>query len=199
MQKEVKTEKKSLNNQLTSQLLMLLHKFFFVIVLIIFAAILVVGYVFLIQPKYQVAKEKQQSEAKQKNAENEKYRTYLEKLFQYRNEYNQISQADKEKIDAMIAGKYLPETVFADMEKLVFSQGMILNSIDVKTDESGEKKMGGIGEATITLEISGISYEGLKQLLAVIENSMRLMDVKKINFSPMQNSASLEISTYYLK
>lgn len=134
---------------------------------------------------------------RKKTQELAELQAYSEKLRNYRNEYNQISSADKAKIDAMIAGSYLPEDVFSEMEKLVSSRGLILNSIEVNSLLS-DNKNGSLGEAVIKLSISGINYEGLKQLLAIIESSLRLADVKKVNFSPSQNTVNLEISTYFL-
>ena len=108
----------------------------------------------------------------------------------------------------MIAGSYLPEDVFTGMEKLISSRGFILNSISVNSaaadnasaKDSGKQKIAGaLGEVVIKLDISGVSYEGLKQLLAIIENQLRLMYVKKISYSPEGNTASLEISAYFLK
>ena len=106
----------------------------------------------------------------------------------------------------MIAANYMPEDVFTDMEKLIFSRGLLLNSIEVASISSGDNpdnssggSVSGVGEASIKLSISGIDYEGLKKLLAIFESSMRLMDVKKVDFSPKGKTAILQISTYYLK
>ncbi|MCX6796624.1 MAG: hypothetical protein NTW06_03960 [Candidatus Falkowbacteria bacterium] len=200
-------EKKARQNKLLEGLLEIIHKYFLVVVLVIFAAIIVVGYLFLIQPKYTAVSEKIKTEDEQRTKELEDLTVYADRLRQYQSKYNGISAADKEKIDTLIAGKYLPENIFIDMEKLIFSRGLILNSIDVSSQgkpndaeasASGGQNVGGIGEATIKLDITGVNYEGLKQLLAVIESSLRLLDVKKINFSPEGNTAQLEIATYYL-
>jgi hypothetical protein len=48
------------------------------------------------------------------------------------------------------------------------------------------------------LDITGVNYEGLKQLLAIIESNLRLLDVKKVSFSPEGNTAQLEIVSYYI-
>ena len=194
-------EKKASQSKLLEGLLETVHKYFLVVVLVIFAAIIVVSYLFLIQPKYTAVSEKIKTEDEQRTKELEDLTVYADRLRQYQSKYNGISAADKEKIDTLIAGKYLPENIFIDMEKLIFSRGLILNSIDVSSQgkpSDAETSDSGIGEATIKLDITGVNYEGLKQLLAVIESSLRLLDVKKINFSPDGNTAQLEIATYYL-
>lgn len=194
----LKPAKPNVSEQMLRKSMATLHRFFFVVVIIIFVAIVVAGYIFLVQPKYAALVDKQSTEEQSQTGERERLLAYISKLSKYRDEYGQISVADKNKIDTMIAGKYLPETVFTDMEKFIFSQGMILNSIDVQAG-STKAETSGVGEAVIKLDISGVGYDDLKKLLAIAETNLHLMDVKKINFSPGQNSATLEISTYYLK
>lgn len=193
---EIKNKKPSASKFLDI-FLKLLHRYFFILAFIVFFVILAVGYIFLVQPKYKNVTEKQKTEENKKVQELESLSGYLKKMQAYREEYNKISQADKERVDAMIAGKYLPENVFTDMEKLIFSRGMILDSIEVNASTPDKKT--GTGEAVIKLDISGVNYEDFKKLLAVFENSLRLMDVKSLSFSPSQNTALLVISTYYLK
>ncbi len=194
MRPETKKEKQK---NTAAFLLIILHRYFFIIAILVFLAIILSGFIFLIQPKYDSITEKIRVEEEKKTQELAELQAYSEKLRNYRNEYNQISSADKAKIDAMIAGSYLPEDVFSEMEKLVSSRGLILNSIEVNSLLS-DNKNGSLGEAVIKLSISGINYEGLKQLLAIIESSLRLADVKKVNFSPSQNTVNLETSTYFL-
>ena len=49
------------------------------------------------------------------------------------------------------------------------------------------------------MEIIGVNYDGLKKLLATIENNLRLMDVNKIDFDPGARTVTLEVALYYLK
>jgi len=204
MERDTKQNKQK---KIIDQLLVVLHHYFFIVVILIFASIVASGFFFLLQQKYTSMTEKNRIEEEKKTEELASLQSYSERLRNYRNDYSKISSVDKEKIDAMIAGNYLPEDVFADMEKLILSRGLILNSIAVSTlsnsgvdtKKTGENGNSGLGEAVIKLDIAGINYEGLKQLLAIIEGSLKLMDVKKINFSPNQNTAVLEISTYFLK
>jgi hypothetical protein len=198
--------KKSSSSQLLNAVLASAHRFFFIIVIIAFAAITIAGYLFLVQPKYTAIAEETKNKEDKENQQLQDLQSYLARLFQYREQYNKIDAAAKDKIDAMIAGKYSPEDVFTGMEKLIAARGLILNSISVSTAaSSGEDKgdptasnVSGVGRATIKLEITGVNYEGLKQLLTVIESNMQLSDVKKIDFAPDQNKATLEITTYYL-
>ena len=198
--------KKSGSSQLLNAVLTTMHRFFFIIVIFVFAVIVVTGYLFLIQPKYTAIAEETKNKEDKENQQLQDLQSYLTRLFQYREQYNKIDVTAKDKIGAMIAGKYSPEDVFTNMEKLIAARGLILNSISVNTAvNSGEDKgdptasnVGGVGRATIKLDIAGVSYEGLKQLLTVIENNMQLSDVKKIDFVPDQNKTMLEITTYYL-
>lgn len=199
---------KEKKNNITKVLLVLLHRYFFVVAILAFLGIVIGGLAFFVKPKYVAISEKNNAEEAEKVKELSELQTYAERLRSYRNEYNQISAEDKKRVDMMIAGSYLPEDVFTGMEKLISSRGFILNSISVNSaaadnasakDSGKQKTAGALGEVVIKLDISGASYEGLKQLLAIIENQLRLMDVKKISYSPEGNTASLEISAYFLK
>jgi hypothetical protein len=197
--------KKSGSSQFLHAVLMSMHRFFFIIVIIAFAVIIIAGYLFLVQPKYAAIAEETKNKEDKESQQLQDLQSYLTRLFQYREQYNKIDTNAKDKVGAMIAGKYSPEDIFTGMEKLIAARGLILNSIDVSTVAGGEDKgdptasnVSGVGRATIKLSIAGVNYEGLKQLLAVIENNMQLSDVKKIDFTPDQNKATLEITSYYL-
>ncbi len=199
--------KKSGSSQLLNALLAITHRFFFIIAIIIFAVIIIVGYLFLIQPKYTAIAEETKTKEDQKNQQLQDLQSYLSSLIQYREQYNKIDPADKDKIGTMIAGKFSPEDAFANMEELISTRGLILTSISVETasnsgggdsDSAAASNVSGIGRATIKLSIAGVNYEGLKQLLTVLENNLQLSDVQKIDFTPDQNIATLEINTYYL-
>jgi hypothetical protein len=198
-----KNEKKPGSNKLLKGVLELAHKYFLFVALIVFAVIIIIGYIFLIQPKYVAVSDKVKADEEQKTKELDNLTSYSDRLLKYRNEYNGISVDDKERINGLIAGNYVPESVFAEMEKLIFSRGLILNSIDVSSQAKtsgadGGGQGSGVGETTIKLDITGVNYEGLKQLLAIMESNLRLLDVKKVSFSPGDNAAQLEIVSYYI-
>jgi len=195
--------KKDNQKKVEAKLKVILYDYFFVVVLFVFVTIVLSGYIFLITPKYTAITASANTEEEKKMKELEDLKAYLDRLRRYREEYNQISSLDKERIDSMVAGEYLSENAFIDMEKLIASRGLILNSIDVssapESQNSETNKKSNVGEAVIRLNITGVDYGGLKDLLTIIEGSMRLMDVKLINFSPSKSFAELQISTYYLK
>lgn len=200
------TPKSSLQN-ISNVLLAAIHRFFFIVVLIAFFAVIIVGYLFLVQPKFVAIADETKTKEGQENQQLQDLQSYFSRLIQYRDQYNKIDQADKDKIGTMIAGKYLPEDTFTAMEKLVAAHGLILSAISVSTagsDTGGGSSatlatnISGVGQATIQLSIAGVDYAGLKQLLAAIESDLQLSDVQKIDFSPEQNTATLIISTYYL-
>lgn len=201
-------EKKGGQDKILKEVLAIIHRYFFFVVLVVFVIIIACGYIFLIEPKYIAVSEKVKAEEEQKTKELEDLTAYIDRLRQYRNKYNSISAEDKERIDGLISGKYLPESIFAEMEKLIFSRGLILNSINVAASQeklnnadtggtdSGQSS--GVGDIIIKLDIAGVNYEGLKQLLSIMESNLHLLDVKKVDFSPEQNSAQLEVVSYYL-
>lgn len=51
----------------------------------------------------------------------------------------------------------------------------------------------------INMNIIGTDYNGLKELLYLIESNLRLMDIEQISWSPISNSTHLKLVIYYLK
>jgi Tfp pilus assembly protein PilO len=201
---QLKSKEKKNKNQLFAKLLEILNRFFFVIAIAVFFIFIGAGYFYLIEPKFNSLKlETETKEGQEKKVLND-LQEYLNRLESYRKEYNEISKADKAKIDSLVAGNYFPEDIYVNMQKIISSRGITLNSIDVKASDNLDINIDqtttniSLGRIVISLSISGVNYEGLKQLLTIFEENLRLMDVQKVSYSPSQNSASIEINTYYL-
>ena len=54
-----------------------------------------------------------------------------------------------------------------------------------------------IGSVTVVLTVNAIDYPGLKNLLHILENNLRLFDVTGVSFNPSGNSAVINLTTYY--
>jgi len=73
-------------------------------------------------------------------------------------------------------------------------------------DASGQTASGDTSDVPVALapvelavSADNVSYAQMKLLLAAIDNSLRLMDVRSMNFAPSSSSVSLQIRAYYLK
>jgi len=191
---------------LTKLLTSLLAKYFKFIILFLMAAVLLTGYLFILKPKQQAIVQGVDETIKQKQAENEDLNSYFTKLQRYIASYAAIG-ADKKKLaDEMLPSGADPEKLFTSLEALINGQGLILNSIELAPDEKKTKNEAaaetpdtGIGEIKIVMEIVGTDYKSLKDLLSTLENNLNLLEVEKINWTPVSLSAIIEAKTYYVK
>jgi hypothetical protein len=55
----------------------------------------------------------------------------------------------------------------------------------------------GVSRALITLSIENIDYAGLRKVLNVFENSLRVLDISDLEYNPLNRSVKFTIGTYY--
>jgi hypothetical protein len=97
---------------------------------------------------------------------------------------------------------------FGQMEKLISGQGLVMTALAVKAADTAKASIGTKGAKNVTsadigiinleLDVIGIDYVSLKNLLKVLESNSRLFDVAELQFSLGDKSAKLSINTYYL-
>jgi len=213
-------------NQLMKRINDLLLNYFNWVILIIVLTILVVGFLIIIKPKYELVVRDVELVRRDKEGEYLIQQSYLNKLNDLQYIYQSIKSEDKRKIDIILPEKVEVEKFFSRMETMVLKKGLILTSLQIDSEELGSrdnkvasksknkednKKASGddkaeaidlsqeVGKIKITMNIIGTDYDGLKNLLHTIESNLRLMDIENISWSPDGNSTSLELVTYYMK
>lgn len=122
--------------------------------------------------------------------------------------YDKITPEDLERFNGVLPNVYLEETLFGELEEIITQRGFLIESVTIESNpeaaNSNLPAMGGsvealegVGEITVRVSISAINYSGLKQLLTALEVNSRLFDIKEVTFSDNENSAQLELITYY--
>ena len=56
-----------------------------------------------------------------------------------------------------------------------------------------------VGSMTVKLKVSGVNYPALKDILSTLQDSLRLLDISQLNFSPVDQTVEISLTTYYLK
>jgi len=182
------------------------YKFFNLIVVIIAVVILVIGFLYIVRPKYNNIVKGIQLTIEEKENDKVVMERYITRLQSYQESYNSVSSGNKEAINSMIPEEYDKEELFAYMDNLAKHIGLTLNSASISENKKKgsvldleQAKDRAIQEIGMSLGFSGVDYRTLKQVLAAFENSLRLIDVKTVAFSPGDNSLSVELTTYYIK
>lgn len=109
--------------------------------------------------------------------------------------YDSFDQVTKDKIMVMVPESVDNIKLLSEMTRIAYEKGVILDSLSVK-----EK---GGGEYAVNLTILA-TYSQFKEFITYYENSMRLLALQSVAFSPSKNETdeykfSVEFLTYYLK
>ncbi|MFH1745316.1 MAG: hypothetical protein ABH881_04085 [bacterium] len=175
---------------------------------------------FVLWPMYVNVSREAQSSNKYKIEIQESQEKYIKKLFEYEDLYNEISLADKNKINTALRDNNHTEDLFPQIGELISKTGMILTSMSIVASESASRAPevektkefvdaedldvvpdvfpSEIGRIDIGISLEKVNYQGLKKLLAVLENNLMIMDVENLSFNLESEIAQLRIVSYFL-
>jgi hypothetical protein len=120
--------------------------------------------------------------------------------------YSKISPADLQRFNSVLPDPYAREKLFGELEETVGAGGWRLDDISINSQEaSAGSATGTLAEindprlqpVSFSLAISAIDYAGLKSLLKLLENNLRLLDITSVDFSPQNMTVGLKVITYY--
>ncbi len=198
--------------QKNNQLVVFLNEYFNVVLFIAILIIFGVSYVLFIGPKFKITTTiiRENIEAQQRlYVEQEKRLRDLKTIIKI---YDEISPSDLNKFDGILPNNYIKEVLFGELEEIIIQQGFLIQTVIIEADDEAANnraqlpQMGGapvsganVGAVRLVISLGAIDYNGLKQLLRIIETNSRLFDVEQVSFSDATESAQLELVTYYYK
>jgi len=190
---------------------------FNILIFILFLFILIPGYLFLIGPAdgdYQ----KNKNSFNILDGQREQNLNLLASYQKTFSNYQDISAFDKDKINAILPDQVEEASLYVNLESLVQSIGIALDSISIEavelekikkpvsaqSDDSSPEASGAVADpreninyVNIKLELSEVSYPKLKELFSTIENNLRLLDITSYSFDPTGASLTLALKAYY--
>lgn len=215
-------QEKQLLYQQRKRIVYFLINYFNWLILAFVLIILALGYFLFIQPKYkQIARELDIISVSKEGKYIER-QEYLNQLLKLKEVYYNIKKNDTNKIKIFLPDYHGTEDILSQLEFIALRNGLLLKSLQIKKDKeealsqkaTKEKKIttdekvgaispGGleseVGKIEIGMEVVGVDYAALKNLLKTIENNLRLYDISSINYSPAGGSLTITLSTYYLE
>ena len=168
------------------------------LVVVIFAGVIAPFFYYVIQPalqNYLPGGSMNYTSAKQLLDARTGYRDTLRGLEEF------VSGAEKNQQDPL--NLVLPKgadapTLYALFEKLAADQSVGLQAIDISATR--EEEMGSssaIRKVPVALRFVNVPYERLKLLVRALETNMRLTTVESLNYDPVNQTASVNVVTYY--
>ncbi len=107
--------------------------------------------------------------------------------------------------------QFLPDTVdnvrlLVDIDAIAKRKRLTITNIDINTEEATQEQesedQGGIGKVSLTFTFVS-SYDAMKDILAELERSLRVVDVRKVEVAtgadPNTFATTLTIDTYWLR
>ncbi len=214
-------QEKKLVYQQKKKIIYFLINYFNWIILAFILIILVLGYFLFIQPKYTQITQELNVISVGKEEKYVKRQEYLNQLIKFKDAYYSIKESDVDKIKIFLPDYHGTEDILSQLEFIALHNGLLLKSLQIKKDkeevlpqETNEVKriitdeeesissqgLGSeVGEIEVGMEVAGVDYIALKNLLKTIENNLRLYDISSINYSPQGGALIITLSTYYLK
>lgn len=191
-----------------------LNKYFNLILVVLVLVFLLFSYLMFIGPKHRAAelliKENVVNQQLLFNQQQKK----LDILKIISDIYRKVEPADLLKFNSVLPYQYRQEQLFGEFEEIIKKNGWILKTVSLSyPDELAAGQVAptpvseglffgslnpNIGRIEVNLALAGLDYQGVKKLLALVEENLRLFDVTQVNFSG-GSEVSLSLTTYYYR
>lgn len=213
-----KNDSSSRRRHLMNQINRLLNDYFGILIIVVVILILFLSYQWLLRPKYQKIIAEVRTNTTAARQLTPKYQE-LAKYESMATAYAQLDPKILEKYNGLVPKQYIKEDLFAEVLYLLSHNGYEVKSLDVSqegddaatsttnrkagdgnsTSTKGINLPSGVGTMRVTAAVAGVDYPGLKKLLGIIQNNLRLTDVQQLAYDPKGKTAALSMTTYYLK
>ncbi|MFA5000442.1 MAG: hypothetical protein WC545_03730 [Patescibacteria group bacterium] len=189
-----------------------LNEYFNAILAVILILFLAAAYFLFLGPKFQATKAAIERNMEEQQLLYENQQKKLNNLKSILELYKKINSGDLQRFNSVLPDEYVPEKLFGELEEVIGRAGWLLTNVRIGDPGPAYKPLSG-GEADLAaafkdkkitsleleLSIGAVDYAGLKRLLRLLENNLRLFDIIRVDFSPSTESAAIVIRTYYYK
>jgi len=208
LSKDKKNNKKSgLDLGLNSnQIYLYVYKFFWLIILLVSAIVLFIAYQFFLLPKYNSIVSNQEITAKRQEYSDKL--DYYNQLIALKTTYEKIKPEDRDKVNQIITTVANQNELYRETEYIIKKNGLTVEGIEPLTlDKSYDlpniaptsKRSVLLNNMKLTMtscNIAKVNYEALIRVLKTFELNLRIMDVTKVEYDPVQQKATIHFITY---
>lgn len=115
--------------------------------------------------------------------------------------YNGFSTNNLDRLEKLLPNHIDSVRLIIDVDGIAAEHGLRVEDIGVDVSDTGVNEEETVGEATLSFSVQA-SYGTLKQFLADLESSLRLLDVTSISFKTAAGGLSqynITLKTYWLR
>jgi Tfp pilus assembly protein PilO len=163
---------------------------------VVFFVLVAIGVFFFLLPYYREgirSKEWEIAALRKTLSEKESLLETLNAVGEY---YETIPSEERERASQVLPKKPHFEELYTQIESMVMSHAMELESIEMK--ESKKEIVDGVGIIDIIVNVSPSSYENFKAMVADLEQNLRLMDIEQLKYAIDSGLNSVHLTTYFL-
>ncbi|MBI4117534.1 MAG: hypothetical protein HY453_00400 [Parcubacteria group bacterium] len=139
-----------------------------------------------------------------KEVELQTLKTKLLKLGVLKENFESLSDQDREKIESFIPKNRNEALLLAQIEKLAQSSGLVVLGVTM-TDQAATAKLKGAaasdlrdaGVMNVKVTVSPVNYASLKSFIISLEDHQRLMDVTSFSVQRKGDTADVEMRVYF--
>lgn len=108
-----------------------------------------------------------------------------------------VSEEDRKLLSFALPTEQDIPGLYIQISNILRVSGLRFTGMDVSEapDDPNQKLVKGLN---ISVSLDGVTYDQVKLLMNNFENSLRMMDLHEVSFTPSSKSASLSLRTYYL-
>jgi len=169
----------------------ILVRFVWVILLIAFFAALGADYFFFVKPNLELAKDGGPLDVEFHQQLLQREEAYLQKLSNLKAAKDSIAQVNLDKLDQILAPGFSVPALFRFFHTLEQMARLEMNSFSYLPPDEGKQ-----GVVLVQLHFEKASYEEFKQLLKIIEDNIRIMDIIDLELKGAGEGIGLTIQTY---
>lgn len=203
------------NKKLPVKIPFYIQQFKFLIV-VLAVIIILPGYLFLLRPEMSgYNRDKAVIAGKRSGLEQS-----VHQLLNYKEvsaDYDRISPAEADKVNEILPVGVDKPSLYVNIESIVSDAGLTLENVNITESKSPvqlkaktkakdlpdkstpDQIKGELKIATINFSASGVNYSRLKNLLAIIEKNLRLLDVQSLDYNPADGVVTMSLASYYLE
>lgn len=196
MKKEYQIEKNG-NGSAHSRSDLILGRMYKPLMLLLVILVLTLGFFLVIRNQYVKLEKSRQIDLVQiKNSVNllEQKKAVFE---QYAGQAVEFSPSEKFLLSLALPEKFDFPSIVIQATTLAQKFGFLVANIEVAEPAAKEAVSSGPRPVNIKLDLAGGDYARFKDLLAGIESSVMIMDLKAVSYMPAKANYRLDLTTYY--